>query len=172
MDFLEQVERHSFLGHEWLLWLWYREDQDQALYDLGDERVELLYDDQLVLEGHLAEAEQSRLKGGAPVHAAEARQALRAGKHVTRAKLRLRKAEREWVFQLDTASFSLSTVKLPAVLGQQDEERFFERMMLIEELEDALDAIFAAFLRERLSTEWSQRAASLAAWIQAPVEEG
>ena len=67
-DLADLIAAKRFLGAEFLLWLWHKDDVRDGLHELPDESVELHFDDQLRLEGFLAEAEQSALKGGAPAH--------------------------------------------------------------------------------------------------------
>lgn len=169
LDIFEENERKRFLGPEFLLWLWHRSDEGDGLMRAGDEDIELFFDDQLILEAHLAEAEQSRLKGGAPAYSPEAYQALQQGKRVSKAKLRIVKDTREWVFSVDAESFSFSTVKIPSVLSEEEFEKFLERMYLIEELDALWASLYNSFLELRLTDEWPKERARMARWIAEPV---
>lgn len=169
MDLAELMSSKRFLGNEFLLWLWYREDEDDAIYKIGDDYIELRFDDRLQLEAHLAEAETSVLKGGAPAHSPEAHKALQVGKRVAKARMRLMKGEREWMYTIDTGSFNITSVKTPAVLSKVDDEPFFERLYLIEELQDAWYGIYRTFLTARLSDEWEKTLDEIKAWIRKPV---
>lgn len=170
LDIFEEDERKRFLGAEFLLWLWFRSDERDGLMETSQGDVELFFDDQLILEAHLAEAEQSRLKGGAPAYSPEAYQALRQGKRVSKAKLRLVKDTREWVFSVDAATFAFSTVKIPSVLADEEFEKFLERMFLIEELDALWADLYRAFLQVRLGEEWPRQRARMAQWIAEPLE--
>ncbi len=169
MDLADLITSKRFLGNEFLLWLWHREDEDEAIYKLGDDSVELRFDDRLQLDAHLAEAETSVLKGGAPAHSPEAHKALQVGKRVSKARMRLFKSEREWLFNVDTSTFNINSVKTPAVLSKQDDEPFYERLYLIEELQDAWYGIYRTFLAERLGPDWEKKRAAIADWIAKPV---
>lgn len=171
-DLADLIAAKRFLGAEFLLWLWHKDDVRDGLHELPDESVELHFDDQLRLEGFLAEAEQSALKGGAPAHSPEAHQALQVGKRVAKAKLRLVKIEREWVFTVEASSFRLSGVKTPALLTREDDEPLFERLYLIDELERALFGIYRLFLQERLDADWEKQRVKIAEWIARPVGPG
>jgi len=171
MDFLDRSARVQFLGAEYLLWLWYRSEEFDGAFSLSDGPIELYFDDQLVLEAHLAEAEQSRLKGGAPAYSPEAHKALQLGKHVAKAKLRLVKDEREWLFTIDTSTFLASGVKIPAVLSDEEDNKFYERMYLIEELDRTWYALYRAFLSERLAETWPEVQATIRAWIERPTSD-
>lgn len=169
MDALaDLIASKRFLGPEFLLWLWYRSDVSDGVHTVHDEHIELHFDDQLKLEAHLAEAEQSALKGGAPAHSPEAHQALQVGKRVAKAKLRLVKVEREWLFTIDAQTFRLSGVKTPALLTREDDEPLFERLYLIEELEKALFGLYRTFLELRLGAGWASEHAAMRDWIAQP----
>lgn len=171
MDFLDRVEAASFLGHEFLLWLLHQSSEDRAVFEVADAHVEVLFDDQIVLEAKLSEAEQSRLKGGSPAYSPEAHKALQRGKRIVKARLRLRKTEREWAFHVDADRFLLSGIQLPAVLSNHDEEKFLERMFLIEELEEAWFSVFRLFLETRLGAGWPQELEAMRQRIRAPMDD-
>jgi hypothetical protein len=171
LDIFEENERKRFLGPEFLLWLWFRSDRNDGLLTAGDEDIELFFDDQLILEAHLAEAEQSRLKGGAPAYSPEAYQALQQGKRVAKAKLRIVKDTREWVFKVEAETFSFSTVKIPSVLSDEDFEKFLERMYLLEELDSLWALLYQDFLEIRLSDDWKQEREQIVEWIAKPVAD-
>ena len=168
MDWMEQVSRTAFLGPEFLLWLWWQCEENDGRFETDGEAVELAFDDLLSLESHLAEAEQSRLKGGAPAYSPEAHKALQMGKHVRSARMRLVRNEREWAFQVNTPTFRLSGIKLPALLTREEDEKFHERMYLIEELESVWHELFKQFLQIRLGAAWPDTLATLRAWIESP----
>jgi len=168
MDLVDLIESKRFLGHELLLWLWHHDDQHEGRFKLGDDYVELHFDDRIQLEASLAEAESSDLKGGSPAHSPEAHKALQVGKRVAKARLRLAKGEREWVFNVVTDTFRLNGIKTPAVLSKVDDEPFFERLFLIEELHDAWSGIYKLFLTARLGDDWEKSRAAIAAWIESP----
>ena len=166
MDLVDLIESKRFLGHEFLLWLWFEADRGGGVFGLGDAgEVSVAFDDQLVLEAYLAETEQSRLSGGAPAESPEARSALRAGKRVSKAKLRLRRGDREFVFAVDAADFSFASVRVPAVLKGED-ERLVERLALIDELMELWRALYREFLRLRLTDRWQATRRSLLVWAQ------
>lgn len=167
-DLADLIEEKQFLASDFLLWLWYEGDQTDNIFSVNNEAIEVHYDDQLVLEAHFAESEKNSLKGGSPTHAPEARKALQFGKEVSKAKIRLVKSEREWLFVVDAASFKFSAIKLPTILSEQEDDQFYERMYLIEELEVAWFELYRQFLEIRLSETWSEISAKMTAWIMEP----
>lgn len=173
MDLIDLMETTRFLGEEFLTWIWFRSELQDGHFQLGeDDRLEIFFDDQLTLETYRAEAERHRLSGGAPSFSPEAKQALRQGKRVTKAKLRLGKEGREWVVTVNAQTLGLSGMKIPAVLSKQDDDRFFERMYLIEEAENALRMLYRNFLEIRLDrTQWPAELSRIRQWVGEPAIE-
>jgi len=58
------------------------------------------------------------------------------------------------LFTLKAEDLDIASAKIPAVLSRDDDERFFERMYLLEELEEILERIYEEFLHLRLSSKW------------------
>ncbi len=154
----ELIESRSFLGSEFLLWLWYKVECYDGLFELRHHgEVEVIFDDRLRLEAYLAETERNTFKGGAPAWSPEAKIALREGKRPTRARLKFVKEGREWRFKFKAEDFALSTLKIPSLLSERDDEKFFERMDLIEEVERILEDLYEEFLVIRTSPLWDDR---------------
>lgn len=154
----ELIESRSFLGSEFLLWLWYKAECYDGFFELrhhGD--VEVVFDDRLRLEAYLAETERNTFKGGSPAWSPEAKLALREGKRPTRARLKIVRDGREWRFKFKAEDFALSTLKIPSLLSERDDEKFLERMDLIEEVEDILEDLYEEFVVIRTSPLWEDR---------------
>ncbi len=169
MDLFDCIESTRFLGEEWLIWLWYRSEREEGLFTLSDgSQVEFHFDNQLTLEAQLAEAERSRLSGGAPSFSTEAKEALRSGKMVSQAKVRLVRDGREWVMSIVGRSLAISGMKIPAVLTREEDEKFFERQALLEEGDALLRGLFEAFLQVRLDlSAWNEEVDAIRRWTRA-----
>ncbi len=156
MDLIDLINSRTFLGSEFLMWLWFKAECFDGLFDVPNhERVEVSFDDQLTLEAYLAETERNMFRGGAPAYSPEAKTALQEGKRVQAAKLRIVKEGREWTFKIKAETLGLTSVKIPSLLSKEEEEQFYERMYLIEELEEILDELYKEFLGIRLSQAWN-----------------
>jgi len=165
----ERIIEKAFLGGEFLTWLWYACDQCDGRFQLGDDLIEVRFDDLLVLESLLADSQENTLKGGEPTQSAEARLGLQLGKKVSQAKLRLQRGEREYRFTIRGSTLDLGSTKLPAVLAKAEEEQFYERLYLLEELDRTVNELYLAFLRRRLLPTWeSETLPALRAWIASP----
>lgn len=151
MDLVDLIETRRFLGAEFLMWLWFKSECFENLLPTAEHgTLEVWIDDALTLEANLTETERNDFKGGAPAHSPEAKTALRQGKRVAKAKLGLIKEGREWSFTLKTPSLDISGAKIPALLSREEEEQFYERMYLVEELEDLVGVLYKQFLTIRL----------------------
>lgn len=169
MNLADLIETRRFLGSEFMMWLWFKSETHDGLMDVEDHGpVEVIYDDRLVLEAYLAETERNTLKGGAPAYSKEAKVALRQGKRVSRAKLKVVKDGREWTFTFKAEGMDYTSVKIPSVLSKEKEEKFYERMYLVEELEDIMATLYGQFLAIRLDEErWDETMVpAMRRWIE------
>ena len=167
MDLVELIESHRFLGSEFMTWLWFRSEMHEGMIPLGDRKVcELFVDDRITLEADMVETEQSVLKGGAPAVTPEAREALRQGKLPTQARVRTHHDGQEYLFTLKAGELQLTSVKIPAVLSKEEDEKFYERMYLIENLEGLLDHFYGEFLALRLSSAWTDVVGQIRDWVR------
>ncbi len=156
MELLDLVEGRRFLGREFVVWLWFESEmQETNLRPTGVDPVSMWLEAQITL---VLEKEESRLKGAIPASSPEAKEALRQGKLPKEAKMRLIRGEREYAWTLKAESLALSGLKLPTQLKKQDEkhEVFYERMMLLEDLEETLSALYVDFVHLRLSDAWEE----------------
>lgn len=154
MELLDLIEGRRFMGREFIVWLWFESEmQETNLRPTGVDPVSLWLEAQITL---VLEKEESRLKGAIPASSPEAKEALRQGKLPKEAKMRLTRGDREFVWTLKADSLGLSGLKLPTQLKKTDEkhEVFYERMMLLEDLEAALSALYTDFVHLRLADEW------------------
>ncbi|MCA9539697.1 MAG: hypothetical protein KC620_12460 [Myxococcales bacterium] len=163
---MDDVRRLAFLGWEFLLWLWFRSEAVGG-FALGEDAFDVRFEDHLVLADPLA-AEVIRFKGVAPTQTPEARLALRRGKRVAEAKLRVIVGDQEWSFVFRAADFTMRAVKLPNVLAKDDSERLAERMYLLGQLEQRFDQLYRAFLAVRTSWRWAiEELPALRRWMRA-----
>ncbi|NUN14667.1 MAG: hypothetical protein HUU55_13635 [Myxococcales bacterium] len=167
MDLLDRMIQTAFLGKEYLTWLWYRSDSNQGRFQLeGSAYLEVWFDDKLVLDTAVEKVKEvNSIRGEAPTETAEAKAAIRMGKKVADARLRVIKDGREWMCNIKGEELALSGVKVPAVLSRDEDEQVLERLGLIEELEGVLDGLYAQFMNIRLDSEqWAAELATIQAW--------
>lgn len=154
MELLDLIEGRRFMGREFIVWLWFESEmQETNLRPTGVDPCAIWLEAQITL---VLEKEESRLKGAIPASSPEAKEALRQGKLPREAKMRMVRGDREFVWTLKADSLGLSGLKLPTQLKKTDEkhEVFYERMMLLEDLDATLAALYTDFVHLRLSDAW------------------
>jgi hypothetical protein len=167
-ELLERIETTRFLGAEFLLWIWLYGSIVEEVISLGK-----LGEWSVWLEGALAlrsvfdPAECVSVRGAAPAASAEAREAVKAYKFPNRAKVLLRQDPRDFRFVLNADRFAISAGDIPAILTQETDDAFLDRMQLVDELLTLLDRLFATFLQFRLSPVWAEAwEPAVAAWTE------
>jgi hypothetical protein len=179
MDLYQHVERSRFLGRELLLHLWFEtEIMEGTLSTKKTGSFGMWVEKEISLS---VEKETTKIRGGLPAKAREAKEALLLGKMPEKMGFRLVRGEREASFVLRGDTLSLSAVALPTVLEEEEPERidapperprkkprernadaemerveveaqesFFERMHLLREVEEVVEALYSDFLALRL----------------------
>ncbi len=156
MDLIEKINRTAFLGSEFLTYLWFMSETSESHYRIDEESdpFDIFFDDRLTVGGAQVNAQENLFRGGHPTSSLEAHAALRLGKLATEARVRLVRGAQEWAFVFKAGDLSISALQVPAVLSKNDEDRFYERMYLVEELEKMLNHIYRNFLEAKLSDAW------------------
>jgi recombination associated protein RdgC len=167
-ELIERIETTRFLGAELLLWIWLRQElfnEKVALGKLGE--TEAWIDRKLTLEHVLDKTERVSVRGAQPSGSPEAREAVRNMKLPVLARVVLRIEEQDFAFDFNAPRFLIGGGAVPALLKEEGDDAFLERTTLIERLTGLLDALFAAFLRERLAPSWAKAwQPALVAWME------
>ncbi len=168
MDRYEHIEQTRFLGAEFLAWLWFKIELFEGHLALPEGRAaDGWMDTSLVLGSPDNPRERVMLRGQQPSATAEAASALRTGKVPVKAALRLSVGVQEYTFTFDAKTFAVSGVKLPAVLGEESDQPVYERLRLIEQLDQKLTELYSEFLSLRVAPEWDRALApAMRAWVR------
>jgi len=171
MQVLDRVRKTAFLGREFLLWLWFMSDTGEGVFDLGEKgKAEIWLDGKITLQSETDRGLETVTCAGEDVSMKEARFALAEEKEIREAAIKLAVGDNEWSFVLDSAWMNFRSFKTPRVIndGREDPDGlFYEKAFLIEEAVSAVDQIYSAFLKRRLSPEWeSQDRAVIGRWIR------
>jgi hypothetical protein len=170
------VESKRFLGREFLTWLVYLAEEEGGRFEVADGPVEIHLGDRVVLAGGQDESARLTVVGAGDVRA-EVGAGLRRGKLVDRARLTVRRGERQWEVTLDGGVLDYGALRCPPLgdrdLGAHDDPRaafendLFLRLADVEELVEVVDALFAEFCRQRASETWSRRTLpELRGWVE------
>ncbi|MDR1081156.1 MAG: hypothetical protein LBQ79_09420 [Deltaproteobacteria bacterium] len=165
IDFLDLWNDKMFLGEEFLTWLYLASESGGGTVRLpSGDAVELFFENSLKLSSGQGPSRRS-VAITTPVEPAdtdwdEAYSALGNNKKVTRGTLRIKSDGREWRLSLPSDSVSPQGVKLAAVKDSAETDDlgqagvFLDRVGLLSELLDILEALLEAFLKIRLSPGW------------------
>jgi len=170
MQVLERVRATESLGREFLVWLWFKSEKNQGVFDLGESgKAEIWFDRRMTLQAeHDMGLESITCTGNYP-SMREARFALSEKKEITQAMIKLTIGDNQWSFLLDSTWMNYRSFKTPKVMQDKDEDPdgiFYEKMYLIEEALKAMDTIFSIFIKLRVSPEWdSEEHPALVKWI-------
>ena len=168
MDLIDKINRCAFFGSEFLTYLWFMSETSEQAYQLAEdeEQFEVIFDDRLTVGGAQVNAQENLFRGGHPTSSLEAHAALRLGKLATEARVRIIRGAQEWSFVLKAGDLSVSALKVPAVLSKKDDDRFYERMYLLEELEKMMNLLYRSFLERRLTDDWERELLpSIREWV-------
>ncbi len=176
-NFLDLWREKLFLGQEFLTWLWIISEINGNFLPLKAARawnnssaaapgpgetpaVELWVESRLTLESGGGVDRQMVTCQAPESQWAEAHTALKRGKKLTRAKIKVLVDEKEWSFVLGADTLTPQSVKFPPTFGAAEEEedsasgQFLERVALLGELVAIIEGLFRQFLEVRLSSDW------------------
>jgi len=173
MDLVDLIREKRFLGQEFLTWLWYQCELNSGLIQVKDfGTVEIWFEERMVLDSGRENQRQSVTCQGRDLSLAEARTALRQGKKVSQARLRLASADYEWRMTIKAESLEITGLSLPRTLDPRDENkadlagRLLDRVALIQEITGFIDKLFAQFISIRLSDNWAEKElAGIRRWL-------
>ncbi|MBN1665025.1 MAG: recombination-associated protein RdgC [Deltaproteobacteria bacterium] len=146
-------------GRDFLTWLWYKsEERNGSIAFSPQEEVELVFTRRIVLaSGDGDYAEQIVCQG---LHAGllEGKEALRQGKKIKEARVRLAVDADVFEFTFKADRFHLQSLKLPETLDDEDDRdadgKTLERLYLIERPFKTMERLFGLYLDLRLSPQW------------------
>ena len=178
LDNLTKMARaKTFLGREFLTWLWRKAeiDGDQLQLRSGEDQplrnVRMWVDDRIVLEDLAGVGHVYTMKGGSPSQSPEAAAALAAGKTVLELKLGL-EVDGVGIFLASLRGDQLAprTLQLPPLDDHEDlsaEDTLDRRLALMDEFVGMMDDLFSKYMEERTSKSWSASGAQhIKDWIK------
>ena len=171
MQLMEKVRQTEFLGREFLLWLWFQCEINEERFDLGENgQAELWFDRRIVLQAESDEGVEKITCSGENPHLREARFALTKNKEITEAMIKLTIDDNEWSFILDSTWMNFKSFKTPKVMQDTKEDPeglFHEKFFLIEKALTTMDAIYASFIKIRISPKWeTHELPAILSWVR------
>lgn len=168
---MPQDETTTSLGRDFLTHLCYCSDAlgGQFRSDATGEQFVILLDGKIVLEDDRDLPPSTLTYAGDDFTGQQFRQALRDGKKVREARLRIEKGENTWTFTLRADRLEIAGLKIDMPGAQTEEERLYGRMLCLEALCGVLDACFQDFIAEVQSDTWKKQGyATFQKWLNAP----
>lgn len=156
----------DFLGNEFLLWLWQQTDAHAGAIKTGKGEVAVFFDRALDLDCAFGQTGRDSLRGDGVSRMPEAIDALRSGKVPRKAGLVVEHAGMQYHLTLGAESLAVSSLKLPDV-EEADNPRvlFEERIAMLREFGNALESLYASFVKIRASSSWESHTNSIRKWI-------
>ena len=159
----------SFLGEEFLTWLWFRIETEGGEFDIGKQReLAVSFDDFIAFSALDDDETEQTLRKGIPSRSPEASTALRNGRRLTRARLVIALGDAMYTVVLDGPTMDLLSVKLPDddPDAANMEERSAERIDAFTSLREYVACLYRLFLKERLAPDYLEVAgAEQASWM-------
>ena len=148
-----------FWGREFLTWLWFKSEERSGIIYVPDKyEIEIIFLQRMVLASGDGEYSETVVCQGLHSDMKEGREALRQGKKIKEARLRLTNDATKWEFTFKADYFQYQSLKLPTTIDSDEdpdrEGQNMERIYLVETAIETMDRLFAAFCRLRLSPQW------------------
>lgn len=179
--FSAELDDRRFLGREFLTWLIYYCDGHSSHGDENDDTggsfaeselcdaFRVIIGERVVLKALGEGTGEITARGVAPAATPDVRYAIAGGLTVREVDLIFEqggRGERLWQAAVSAEGFDLRRVKLPALLSEDDDERFHERLDLMDTLDKMLESAFQGFLRRRLAATWqTDELPKVRAWL-------
>ena len=119
----------------------------------------------IALEAGEGEYAQGVVCHGIHAELTEGKEAIRQGKKVKEAGIKLIHDNNEWEFAIKADSFDIQSLKLPAPDWQETPEdpagSLLERIYLVENAVKTMDKLYESFLQIRFSPQWKEKETKL-----------
>jgi hypothetical protein len=163
----DESRSRDFLGTEWLLWLWYttQVESPEIVTQLG-QAVTVLFEKSLQLQCPFQITGEIGIKAEDPTRLSEAGVALATGKRPIKVGLQIASAGDAYSLSLRGDVMHFSSVQLAPPEDASSAQAVFEdRIDKLRDMISAVDTLYEAFLRRRLSTKWQQTLSAMRTWI-------
>ncbi len=175
LDIATAYNKYSFLGNEFLTWLWYLVETDQDITRLSgsEQPVTLEIGNSLVLENNLGDKSKEKITiKGDQAGLEEGTTALKKGAWVTDINLICKIGEEDYKFSIKGESFNLTGLKTPSIDTSTSEDEIegmvIEKTYLLLKVTQVIDTLFLKYIEKRISDDFkSTEFKAIAAWIHA-----
>ncbi len=154
----------SFLGREFLTWLWFQTDAKAGSFALGGDPVTAMMTQSLRLDCDFKLTGSTSIRADGTASAPEARAGLAIGKQPTRAGLLLSCKTGDYFLVLDGPRFNLSSLRIPEPAEHDAQGRLEERFNHICDVAGIMDMLFGLFLGRRAASDWDAERSAMTIW--------
>jgi len=171
LDIAVSYSRYKYLGCEFLTWLWFIIEKDQAQLKALDKNFKALdIGNRIVLEKRITDTVENITIKGDDAGLEEGILALRKGALVTELNLVYKAGNNEWQFTIKGESISFINFKTPdtgVIETKEDiEGAVLEKVYLVEKILSLIDNLFKQFIKFRISNNWdSKNVPAIKKWI-------
>ncbi len=167
MGVLELIQQKSFLGREFLTWLWWRAECNKRITCGDDASFEVEILGPILLDAQYGDTRVLALKGDSPTTSPEAAVALIQGKKTKRMKFTLSTDQLDWTVTVDGENFDITGLSIPDPGRLPFEDRINLRMEMVVHFEEVLQAIFEIFLEARMDENiWKVELSAIQDWVR------
>ncbi len=165
---------YDFLGHEFLLWLWWQLETQSDTFTLPDETEVIgMLSRTLSLECPRGESGKETITAEAPFRLPEAAQAIRSGKLPRKSGLILVRYGNQYDLVLQADRFVVSGARIHTDESDDDRGLLESRIENIRGLHETLDLLFRAFCERRIGKRWSGELTEMRRWLKtSPTKKG
>jgi hypothetical protein len=158
---------HSYLGNEFLLWLWFVLENEGDTLKLPDKsEVAMMLARTLVLDCPLARSGNEIIRSDAPTVLPESRRAIQVGKLPRQVGLTLVRHDHQYDLTLQAETMAVGGAKLPAAEETEEHARLEERVDQLRHLVETVSLLYEAFLQRRLVADWPKELECMKRWLQ------
>jgi hypothetical protein len=171
LDIAVAYNRYTFLGNEFLTWIWFIIENDQtSIQQCAEEALELTVGNRMVLVNRWANGMETITIKGDAAGLEEGRLSLSKGAVVTDINLIYKSGSLEWQFSIKGESLNFSGLKLPETSAAEQEGDMeglvLDKLYLYEKPFLFIDALYRKFIECRLSDKWQETKSEMMKWIQ------
>lgn len=165
LDIATAYNKYSFLGNEFLTWIWFliEQDQDIAAIIESQEPVCLEVGNSIVLENNLGDKSKEKITiKGDKAGLEEGTTALKKGAFVTELNLLCKMgSEEEYKFTIKGESFNITGLKTPVGQTSKSEDELegmiLEKTFLLLKVTGVIDTLFLKYIEKRISDDWKTK---------------
>lgn len=157
---------HSFLGNEFMLWLWYWLDVQSDTLTLGDKsEATVMIARSLTLECPRGQTGADAFSHEGPARLPEARRAIQSGKLPRKCGLTVVRHDRQYEFTLHAETLAVGAAKLPAQEDATGRAIVEGRVGQVRHFIETIDGLYSCFLSRRLGREWADELRGMQGWL-------